>query len=83
MTKYWKKIWLLPIGAFTALLGACSGSPACNNDACYDRKISSVDPYKKGDVAQWGSEKATARQEEEQESRANRFQFDRNRPRHD
>jgi len=52
--KYVLKV-ALPLSGFTALLGACASTP-CNNDACYDRSLSSVDPYEEGDVAQWGSE---------------------------
>lgn len=36
---------------------------SCNNDACYDRNVSSVDPYKKGDIAAWGSEREVAERE--------------------
>lgn len=47
---------VLPLVGFTAMLGSCAYTP-CNNDSCYDRSLSSVDPYDDGDVAQWGSEK--------------------------
>jgi hypothetical protein len=53
--KYVLKV-LLPLAGMTALLGSCASTP-CNNDACYNRNLSSVDPYEEGDVAQWGSEK--------------------------
>jgi|GEM_PF-7067774 len=39
-----------------ALLGSCAHTP-CNNDACYNRELSSVDPYEDGEIAAWGSEK--------------------------
>jgi hypothetical protein len=49
---------------FTAILGSCAYTP-CNNDACYDRSLSSVDPYEDGDVAAWGSEKQDAAREKQ------------------
>ena len=67
MKSYWKYFVTIvfPLAGISALLGACASMNACNNDACYDRHISSVDPYKKGEIANWGSEKATAEREEE------------------
>lgn len=47
---------VLPLTGLTALLGSCANTP-CNNDYCYNREISSVDPYDDGDVAAWGTEK--------------------------
>ena len=61
---------LIPLAGFTALLGSCASTP-CNNDACYDRSLSSVDPYEEGDVAQWGSEKAQAARDRQMQ-KANR-----------
>lgn len=46
----------LPLAGLTAVLGSCASTP-CNNDACYDRSLSSVDPYDDGEVAAWGTEK--------------------------
>lgn len=66
MKSAWKYVLsvVLPLTGVSAVLGACASMSSCNNDACYDRKISSVDPYKKGDIATWGSEKEVAEQEE-------------------
>ncbi len=47
---------VLPLAGLSALLGSCASTP-CNNDACYDRSLSSVDPYEEGEIAAWGSEK--------------------------
>jgi hypothetical protein len=47
---------VLPLVSLTAMLGSCASAP-CNTDSCYDRKLSSVDPYDAGDVAAWGTEK--------------------------
>jgi len=58
---------VVPVTGFSALFSGCASTPACNNDACYDRKISSVDPYKKGDIAAWGTEKKMAEQEDERD----------------
>jgi hypothetical protein len=69
MTKY---IWTVSIAGISAFFSSCAGTQTCNNDACYDRKISSVDPFKKGDIAAWGSEKAMAEQEEEKEYKEHR-----------
>ncbi len=71
MKRAWKYITtvVLPLAGLSTLLGSCA-STNCNNDACYDRNISSVDPYRKGDVAAWGSEKEIkAKEEEEEETR--------------
>jgi hypothetical protein len=71
MKKTWKYVAsvVLPLTGISALLGACSSMSTCNNDACYDRNISSVDPYKKGDIATWGTEKKIAEWEEAEERR--------------
>ena len=71
MKSAWKKILtvVLPLTGLSALVGGCSSTPTCNNDACYDRNVSSVDPYKKGEIAAWGTEKEVAEQEEEKERR--------------
>ena len=65
--KMWKYFFtvVLPITGLQALFGSCASTPVCNNDACYDRSISSVDPYKKGEIAEWGTEKAVAEQEKD------------------
>lgn len=62
MSYSWKKVLKvgLPLVAVTALLGSCASWSGCNTDACYDRAISSVDPYRKGEVAEWGTEKEQA-----------------------
>jgi hypothetical protein len=67
--KKMKFLMMLPVAAVTAILAACATTSHCNNDACYDRNVSSVDPYKKGDIATWGTEKKVAEQEEEKEAR--------------
>lgn len=67
-----KFLMMLPVAAVTAILAACATTSQCNNDACYDRNVSSVDPYKKGDIAAWGTEKKVAEQEEEAEVRERR-----------
>jgi hypothetical protein len=54
----------LPITGISAVLGACASMQNCNNDACYNRQVSSSDPYKKGEIAAWGTEKQVAEQEE-------------------
>lgn len=66
VAKYFVTV-VMPVIGFSVLTSACSSTPVCNNDACYDRKISSVDPYKKGEIAAWGTEKEMARDEEERE----------------
>lgn len=79
MKKAWKYFVavVLPVSGLSALFTACS--TPCNNDACYDRNLSSADPYKKGDIAAWGSEQRIADQEEE---RAKREEVRMNRPTH-
>ncbi len=67
--KYILKV-VLPLAGFTALLGSCANTP-CNNDSCYNRNLSSVDPYDAGDVADWGTEK-DQQARERQMQRANR-----------
>lgn len=47
---------VLPLAGLSMMLGSCAHTP-CNNDACYDRSLSSVDPYEEGEVAAWGTEK--------------------------
>ncbi len=56
---------VLPITGISVFLGACASMQNCNNDACYDRQVSSSDPYKKGEIAAWGSEKEVADQEDD------------------
>lgn len=65
--KKMKYLFMLPLAAVSALFTACATTNHCNNDACYDRNVSSVDPYKKGDVAAWGTEKKVKEEEERQE----------------
>jgi hypothetical protein len=67
MKKYLKYLLTaaLPLAGLSVLLGSCANTP-CNNDACYDRSLSSVDPYEEGDIAAWGSEK-------QQKARENRL----------
>jgi len=55
---------VLPLCGLTALLGSCAYTP-CNNDACYDRSLSSVDPYEEGEVAAWGTEKYEKQKEKQ------------------
>ena len=55
MTIKWLKYVLAAFG-LAASLGSCAHTP-CNNDACYNRELSSVDPYEDGEIAAWGSEK--------------------------
>lgn len=57
---------VLPLAGLSVLLGSCASTP-CNTDSCYDRKISSVDPYEDGDVAAWGTEKEEKAKEEAKE----------------
>jgi len=66
MKKYVKYVLtvVLPLAALTATLGACAYTP-CNNDACYDRSLSSVDPYEDGEVAAWGTEKYEKQKEKD------------------
>jgi hypothetical protein len=76
MKKAWKYFVavVLPVSGLSALFGSCASTTTCNNDACYDRNISSADPYRKGDIAAWGTEKEVAKQEqEEQERKADRM----------
>jgi hypothetical protein len=69
MKKAFKYLFtvVLPITGFSVILGACASMQNCNNDACYDRQVSSADPYKKGEIAAWGSEKEMAEQENRKE----------------
>lgn len=70
MKKAWKYFVavVLPVSGLSALFTSCS-TTTCNNDACYDRNLSSADPYKRGEIAAWGSEKQIADQEAEREAR--------------
>ncbi len=68
--KYsWMKVLkvILPMLAVTFVFASCASWSGCNTDACYDRAISSVDPYRKGDVAAWGTEKEQAEKDYERE----------------
>lgn len=69
MKKAFKYLFtvVLPITGFSVILGACASMQNCNNDACYDRQVSSSDPYKKGEIAAWGSEKEMAEQDQEKD----------------
>lgn len=51
---------LIPAIMAATFLYSCASSTdeRCYNDACYNRKIASVDPYKEGQLAAWGSEEA-------------------------
>lgn len=71
MKKAWRYLVtvVLPVSGLSALFGSCASTSSCNNDACYDRKISSVDPYKNGEIAAWGTEREIAAQEEERETK--------------
>lgn len=71
MKKAWKYFVavVLPVTGLSAFFGSCASTSTCNNDACYDRSLSSSDPYKQGEVAAWGSEKAVAKFEAEREER--------------
>jgi len=60
---------VLPFSGLAALFG-CSATPTCNNDSCYDRSLSSVDPYKAGDIAAWGTEKDEAQKEQQKDGRS-------------
>lgn len=60
----------LPV-IFLVILAGCAAR-TCRNDACYNRKVASVDPYKKGEIAAWGTEKEAAKKEEEEEVKINR-----------
>jgi hypothetical protein len=66
MKRSWKYVMsvILPLTGLSAILGACASMNTCNNDACYDRKVSSTDPYKSGDIAAWGTEREVAEKEE-------------------
>ena len=71
ITRVWFFL-VLPVTGLGLLLGSCAGTPTCSNDACYDRKISSVDPYREGEVAAWGSEAEIREKEYNDEKRINR-----------
>lgn len=51
-----KIMYIVAAVGLVAFLGSCAHTP-CNNDACYNRELSSVDPYENGEIAAWGSEK--------------------------
>lgn len=55
---------VLPLLGLTGLFVSCANTP-CNNDACYDRSLSSVDPYDDGEVAEWGTEKYEKQREKQ------------------
>jgi len=69
MKKAWKYFVavVLPISGLSALFGSCASTSTCNNDACYDRNLSSVDPYRQGEIAAWGTEKEQAEKDAERE----------------
>jgi hypothetical protein len=71
MKKAWKYFMavVIPVSGLSALFASCSTTAPCNNDACYDRNLSSADPFKKGEIAAWGSEKDVAAMEEERDSK--------------
>lgn len=75
MKKIFKYFFVvvLPVCGLAFLFGSCASTPSCNNDACYERNVSSVDPYKKGNIATWGSEKEVADQDEEKEMRIKEY----------
>lgn len=64
---------VFPVCGLTFLFGSCAATPSCNNDACYERNVSSVDPYKKGNIAAWGSEKEVADQDDQKEKRVKEY----------
>jgi hypothetical protein len=66
MKKYLKYVLtvVLPLTGLTAILGSCASTP-CNNDQCYDRSLSSVDPFDDGEVAAWGTEKYEKQKEKQ------------------
>ena len=61
MKKTWK--YVLAVVGMVTLLGSCAHTP-CNNDYCYNRELSSVDPFDKGEVAAWGSEEHERKKEQ-------------------
>lgn len=61
MIKIWK--FVLAAAATVTLLGSCAHTP-CNNDYCYNRELSSVDPFEKGEIAAWGSEEYERKKEQ-------------------
>lgn len=75
MKKMMKYVFVVvvPVCALTFLFVSCAVTPSCNNDACYDRNVSSVDPYKKGNIAAWGTEKEVANQDEEKEMKVKEY----------
>ena len=66
MTK-WKYVLtvILPSTGMVVFLGSCSSNTVCNTDACYERKLASVDPFKEGEIASWGTEKEVAEKEKQ------------------
>ena len=77
MMKSFKQMLMvvLPLAGLSVLIGACA-STTCNNDACYDRRISSVDPYKDGEIAAWGTEKEQAATDEKEEKKRLNLRFE-------
>lgn len=63
--------YVLAAVGVVALLGSCAHTP-CNNDACYNRELSSVDPYEEGEIAAWGSEKWEKKQAQKPRREFNR-----------
>lgn len=55
---------VLPLAGLTTVFSSCASTP-CNNDACYDRSLSSVDPYEEGEIAAWGTEKQQKKKEKQ------------------
>jgi hypothetical protein len=55
--------YLVAAVGLVTFLGSCAHTP-CNNDACYNRELSSVDPYENGQVAAWGSEEWERKKEQ-------------------
>jgi len=64
---------ILPV-IFLVIFNSCASS-SCRNDACYNRRIASIDPYKDGEIAAWGSEKQAAEEEEKNTPARERFMF--------
>jgi hypothetical protein len=60
---------VLPVAVGLGILGSCASTKSCNNDACYERKLSSVNPYEEGEIAAWGSEKEAAELERHKRDR--------------
>jgi len=67
MKAFKRAAWVIAVSGFSVMITACAGNSVCRNDACYDRKISSVDPYRKGEIATWGTEQEVFEEEESRE----------------